>query len=75
MENYKLIKQIGEGSYGKVQLAVASDGKQVVIKVMLYFGRYSRSFSAASTTNRPIKCDHVEAVGQDKSLIRAQTLG
>jgi len=34
MENYKLIKQIGEGSYGKVQLAVASDGKQVVIKVI-----------------------------------------
>jgi NIMA (never in mitosis gene a)-related kinase len=34
MENYKFIKQIGEGSYGKVQLARAPDGKNVVIKVV-----------------------------------------
>lgn len=34
MENYKFIKQIGEGSYGKVQLARAPDGKDVVVKVI-----------------------------------------
>lgn len=34
MENYKFVKQIGEGSYGKVQLVRAPDGKNCVIKVV-----------------------------------------
>ena len=38
MENYKFVKQIGEGSYGKVQLVRAPDGKQCVIKVHLRLG-------------------------------------
>jgi len=34
MENYRVEKKIGEGSYGVVSLAVGRDGKQVVIKVV-----------------------------------------
>lgn len=34
MENYSIIKQIGEGSYGKVSLAKDPQGRQVVLKVV-----------------------------------------
>lgn len=34
MENYKFIRQVGEGSYGKVNLARSPDGKDVVVKVI-----------------------------------------
>ena len=48
MENYKFVKQIGEGSYGKVQLVRAPDGKNCVIKVHLRPDRNNSDFDAQS---------------------------